>query len=165
MIPAKSLVVCGCLLAAAAAGRAETALPETDSPARQDRTVQDSATALVWQQNTADTNGDGKITAAAHPEGDKMSWQQAMNYCAGLSYAGTDDWRLPESTELDTLVDVARSYPAILPAYQAESDGYWAATISPDVKGEAQYVHFNYGTDSTRSKTKKLFVRCVRKAQ
>ena len=124
--------------------------------------VKDSATKLIWQQNTADTNEDGAVTTARYPEGDKVPWQKAMNFCQGLNYAGSPDWRLPKIVELDSLVDFTRSYPAINPIFGCEADAYWSATVAADSSTKAQYVHFNFGSDSSKPKAKMLFVRCVR---
>jgi hypothetical protein len=41
-----------------------------------DKVVQDENTYLMWQQGTADTNKDGKIS-----EDDMLKWQYADNYC------------------------------------------------------------------------------------
>ena len=127
--------------------------------------VKDGATKLIWQQNTADTNEDGIVTAARYPAGDKVEWQKAMNFCQGLNYAGSPDWRLPESTELDSLVDYVRSHPAIDPLFTCETDAYWSATTAKDLPTKAQYMHFNFGSESSKAKTKMLFVRCVRNGE
>ena len=59
-----------------------------------DGTVTDSCTGLVWQKDTADINGDGTIDLD-----DELTWQDALKYCDGLSFAGHDDWRLPNVRE------------------------------------------------------------------
>lgn len=127
--------------------------------------VHDSKTGLVWQQNSADTNHDGSVTSAPYPAGDTMKWQDAMDYCKELEYAGRTDWRLPDLQELTTLVDYVRSYPAIDQLFQCESDYYWSASTYEEDGNEAWYIHFNFGSDHWKAKDKRAFVRCVRKDQ
>lgn len=127
-----------------------------------DVVVVDSKTGLVWQRETADTNEDRLIISAADPEGDMMTWQDAMIHCRDLVFAGSSDWRLPDITELSGIVDFHHTYPAVAPVFQCESSYYWSGTTVADNANKARYVHFNFGTDSSKSKEKKAFVRCVR---
>ena len=71
-----------------------------------DGTVTDNVTGLVWQQNT-DTDGDGDMDAA-----DKMSSTAAVAYCENLTYAGHDDWQLPEIKQLYSLIDFSGFDPS-----------------------------------------------------
>ena len=57
-------------------------------------TVTDSAAELMWQQG----------------EGGLRSWQDVSAYCAALSLAGHDDWRLPTVEELRSLADETLGY-------------------------------------------------------
>ncbi|MFZ4440040.1 MAG: DUF1566 domain-containing protein [Syntrophales bacterium] len=60
-------------------------------------TVSDTATGLMWQQETVR----------------EIDWKTALAYAEGLSLAGYDDWRLPTITELQTIVDYRHRAPAI----------------------------------------------------
>ncbi len=151
-----------CIVTAVILTRAATGLSFSLETVDGDMVVKDAKTKLIWQQNTADMNEDGIITAGSRPDGDKVSWQQAMDYCQELSFAGSSDWRLPENTELDSLVDYAKSYPAINAQFGCEGDAYWSAIDAPGSAKKALYIHFNFGSESSKEKTKKLFVRCVR---
>ena len=71
-----------------------------------DGTVTDTCTRLMWQQDTADVNGDG-----LRNEGDQPPWCSALAYCEDLELAGHDDWRLPNITELQSIVDHGRFSP------------------------------------------------------
>lgn len=81
-----------------------------------DGTVTDTATGLMWQQETVP----GKI------------WQFALDYAETLSLAGYKDWRLPTKTELQTIVDFKRKNPAIDTTFfpNTLSSQYWSSTTS-----------------------------------
>jgi hypothetical protein len=57
-------------------------------------TITDNATGLMWMQND---NGTGVI------------WEDALSYAENLTYAGYSDWRLPDTKELQSIVDYTRS--------------------------------------------------------
>ncbi|MEZ4649872.1 MAG: DUF1566 domain-containing protein [Candidatus Eisenbacteria bacterium] len=59
-----------------------------------DGTITDSATGLMWMQ---EDNGAG------------VTWEDALSYSESLSFAGHDDWRLPNAKELQSIVDYTRS--------------------------------------------------------
>jgi hypothetical protein len=59
-------------------------------------TVTDLSTGLMWQKlEVTDDNGNAR----------KMVWEEALAYCERLELAGYDDWRLPNSNELQSIVD------------------------------------------------------------
>ena len=66
------------------------------STANGDVIVTDTKTGLVWQK----TYKSGK------------TWQQALDYCENLTYAGYSDWRLPDKNELVSLVNYEKYDPA-----------------------------------------------------
>lgn len=59
-----------------------------------DGTVTDNATGLMWMQND---------------NGAPVLWENALSYCENLSFAGHNDWRLPDAKELQSIVDYSRS--------------------------------------------------------
>lgn len=59
-----------------------------------DGTITDQATGLTWMQTDSQQ---------------ALSWQQALATCQDLSWAGFDDWRLPNAKELQSIVDYSRS--------------------------------------------------------
>ena len=128
-----------------------------------DEVVIDNNTGLVWQQNTADVNNDGSITSGNYPTGDGITWQEAVDYCDGLSFAGSGDWHLPTFTELDSIVDYSQYTPSINETYfQCESTLYWSATTYASSTDEAWFVGFYVGDGSWSYKTDHDYVRCVR---
>ncbi|NER83568.1 MAG: DUF1566 domain-containing protein, partial [Leptolyngbya sp. SIO1D8] len=103
----------------------------------QDGTVTDNATDLMWLQ---DDNGVA------------IDWENALTYADGFSFAGYDDWRLPNIKELQSLVDYAGVYPAIDTSYFniTDDDSYfWSSTsayFSPQSPNYyyGWYVAFGY---------------------
>ncbi len=65
-----------------------------------DGTITDLSTGLMWSQ--ADS-------------GAAMNWEDALAWAEGLSLAGRDDWRLPNSKELQSIVDYTRAPDAVSP--------------------------------------------------
>ncbi|NQV36470.1 MAG: DUF1566 domain-containing protein [Candidatus Marinimicrobia bacterium] len=109
-----------------------------------DGTISDVATGLMWQ---------------ASDNGDTHNWVEALEYAENLSYAGFDDWRLPNAKELQSIVDYTRAPDAINTAQQGPAidpifgvteteSWYWTSTTlleSPPnlgVGGHAIYVTF-----------------------
>jgi hypothetical protein len=105
-----------------------------------DGTVTDTSTGLMWQQATADS----------------FQWHEALTYCENLSFAGYDDWRLPNANELQSLVDYGKEFPAInTKAFpdtpNTEASYYWTSTHSLYYTNTAYYVWFGKGvTDHDR---------------
>ena len=108
----------------------------------QDGTVTDTCTGLMWQRDTADANEDGAIGVE-----DRLNWQAALHYCESLSFAGHDDWRLPNLRELQSIVDYGRFNPVIDPVFGAVSEWYWSSSKFADAPDYAWLVDFLEGQD------------------
>ena len=97
-----------------------------------------------------------------------LNWEEAIDFCEGLRYAGKDDWRLPNVKELHSIVDYTKSpethgTPAIdrlfyctqivNEADQVDYPCYWSSTThayygGPDGEprgGSANYIAFGRG--------------------
>jgi hypothetical protein len=121
-----------------------------------DGTVTDTCTWLMWQKDTADV---GMVGAC-----------EALAYCENLSFAGHDDWRLPNVRELQSIVDYGRSEPAIDPIFAAFPHMYWSSTrhvVYPEVtwfvtfrSGYVTVIDFEQNSNSVFG-----YVRAVRHAQ
>jgi len=108
-------------------------------------TITDNATGLTWTQNDS---------------GQGLDWEGALNYCENLDYAGSSDWRLPNSKELQSIVDYSRSPDATNSAAidsiftissitneagQLDYPAFWSSTThatSDGHSGAANYVTF-----------------------
>ena len=64
------------------------------------KVVIDQNTHLMWQDD-------------ASVEQVEKSWEGAKRFCANLSFAGFNDWRLPSRIELLSIADKSRYRPAI----------------------------------------------------
>lgn len=127
-----------------------------------DGTVTDNCTGLMWQQATADVNGDGEITDAEHPAGDSVDWQHALQYCESLESAGHTDWRLPNVIELQSIVDYERFDPAIDPVFSADMTWYWTSSSDVSTPVYAWRVIFLYGDVDSHRKNDYTGLRAVR---
>lgn len=59
----------------------------------------DNVTGLMWTKSS-DLDGNGNVTDA----GDKLSFNNAVEYCSNLTLGGYDDWRLPDIKTLYSLI-------------------------------------------------------------
>lgn len=109
-----------------------------------DGTVTDEATGLMWQQ------ADDSI---------RREWQEALAYCEALELGGHDDWTLPNSKDLQSIVDYRRtSFPAIDEAYfsiteDSETLDFWTSTTFGDWKNYANVIAFGKALSKTGDQT------------
>ena len=114
--------------------------------------VTDPITGLVWQ-GTQTSN---------------KTWQEAIDYCENLDYAGSSNWRLPGPLELFSLVDVSRSSAASsIPGMSIGK--YWSSASSLSSSSSAYCLisasgssDVTNGTIGNQSKTSGNYVRCIR---
>lgn len=116
--------------------------------------VVDISTSLIWQ----DSNDTSTL---------KKSFEDALTYCENLDFAGSSDWRLPNSSELYLLADRRRSNPAISKEFEYVSDTYlqdfyWSSTTSAESNSTAWALYFHYGSGVLKNKNELGFIRCVR---
>ena len=122
-----------------------------------DGTVSDRCTGLMWQKGTADTNGDGTVN-----DKDPLLWCDAIRYCENLSFAGRDDWRLPNIRELQSIVDYGRFAPSIDPDLGALSTWYWSSTTYANTPTFAWIVYFGWGSVYDAEKSQAYSLKAVR---
>ena len=99
-----------------------------------DGTVTDEATGLMWQQ--AD-------------DGETRNWEEALAYANEAQIGGYDDWRLPNTKELQSIIDYTKTTIPVVDESVftiSEADSYfWTGTTLGDFKAQACYVAFGYG--------------------
>jgi hypothetical protein len=103
-----------------------------------DGTVSDLATGLMWMQGDSGTG---------------MDWEQALVYAQAqnkANYLGHNDWRLPNSKELQSLVDYTRSPGALNPAQVGPSiDPLFTCTGITNESGKPDYPFYWTSTSAT----------------
>jgi len=124
-------------------------LPESYWLDNSDGTVTDLNTGLMWQQSDDDTT---------------RTWEQALSYCEGLTYATYSDWRLPNIRELYSLVDTNQYQPAITSIYFPNTNNsiFWSSTTHSYVATNAHSVNFSTGRFDVNAKIDSNLARCVR---
>jgi hypothetical protein len=113
--------------------------------------VVDRVTGLMWQRRV---------------DPGTRSWTEATAYCACLSLAGQEDWRLPTRMELVSIVDFTRDAPAIDPAAFPDTPPawFWTASRWAEDPSFAWYIYFENGFTNFIDQGATYQVRCVRPA-
>lgn len=111
----------------------------------------DTATDLKWQE------GDGSDGAATR------TWEEALSYCENLTLDGSDDWRLPNISELFSIADYSQYNPAIAPEFSSQVYHYWSSTTNWKSPSYALTVYFRTGDGKSQDKVSNVnsYVRCV----
>lgn len=109
-----------------AAAHSGVAWPATRYLDNQDGTVSDKLTGLIWLKNAGCFSP--VVWAAAIADANQL----ANGACGLTDGSKTGDWRLPNLVELESIVDVSASNPAITTGspFINVSDGiYWTSTV------------------------------------
>lgn len=105
-----------------------------------DSTVTDYATSLMWQQVD---------------DGNTYDWKDALAYATSSELAGFTDWRVPNTKELQSIVDYdGTTWPAIDEDYFECTDAdswFWTGTTQGDFPYTACYLAFGkaYSKDNS----------------
>ena len=92
----------------------------------------------------------------------KKDWRGTKTYCRNLQLDGYSDWRVPDITELRTILDRSRS-PKIRKEFRyGRAYLYWASTVYGDGSLFSYYVRFNDGGSGFGNNKVDGYVRCVR---
>ena len=138
---------------------------------QKDGTVLDTQTQLVWKRCSEGQRWDADdSTCSGRATG--YTWPQALNNVqilnSGGGYANYSDWRLPNNKELESIVSLHCSAPAInLEVFPntARSTFYWSSTpyLYASNNGRSVWVYkFDRGTTSVVPKGAIEQVRLVR---
>jgi hypothetical protein len=118
-----------------------------DSTVEDEKTVVDSNTGLEWQYTVKNTS---------------YYWEDADNYCRGLTYAGKTGWRLPTRKEFYSIVDNSRTNPPTDPEYFNDTRKFWTSKVYAQENSTSKwYLDFSDGSSGVDKSTKK-YARCVR---
>ena len=105
-----------------------------------DGTITDKATSLMWQ----------KVD-----DGNTYNWKDALNYAKKSELANYNDWRLPNTKELQSIVDYdKKTIPAINENFfecTNNDSWFWTSTTQGDFKYTACYIAFGkaYSKDNS----------------
>ncbi|MBV6343263.1 DUF1566 domain-containing protein, partial [Candidatus Magnetobacterium casense] len=105
--------------------RAGVAWPDPRFTDNGDQTLTDQLTGLVWPSD-AGTPSVNNCTDG------QMNWQAALSYVSCLNtnnYLGHNDWRLPNRTELRSIVDFGTFSPTFkYPFHNGDGTPYWSSS-------------------------------------
>lgn len=123
-------------------------------------TVTDNSTALMWKQCSEGQSGAGCSGTAT-----SMNWSVALTAAADTSFAGFNDWRLPNITELKSLIETACFNPAVNEIRFPNTTlfYYWTSSSCTFDASLAWPVNLQNGLiDNYNNKSSNLGVRLVR---
>jgi hypothetical protein len=147
-------------------------------------TLTDSTNGLTWTKcsmKTVSSNPEMDTTPECTDTHGRGTWEEALAACENLDFAGRTDWRLPNVTELHSLIDVTQregefinpnDFPNI-PGSLENPPYYWTSTTynglpyapCETVTDCAWYVNFydGYveGVKLRSQKDQENYVRCV----
>lgn len=121
-------------------------------------TVTDNLTGLIWLKNAGCSDPVGGITKGTDATTSLLAWANALTWSNNLastacglsdgSVAG--DWRLPSVTELSSLHDLSKSYPALPTEIgtlfsNVQSSCYWSSSTYAGNTNRAWGVDMGWG--------------------
>jgi len=98
-----------------------------------DGTISDLATGLMWMTY------DSAYYSAGESGDAGMDWEESLQWCESLDFAGYSDWKLPDAKELQSIVDYTRSPDTTNSA--AIDELFYASQIT-NVFGVADYGYY-----------------------
>jgi hypothetical protein len=141
-----------------------------------DGTITDTTTGLVWEKLSDDTS--------IHDKDNTYTWANAFAYKIAIlnqeRFAGHDDWRVPNVTELQSLVNYGAVGPAVDAAFNTNcvqwctvlncsctlggnTSYFWSSTVFQPYPNYAMAIFFYTGVvDRTTAPTQSFHVRAVR---
>src|SRR5208337_2428624 len=122
--------------------------------------VTDNITGLMWQGCPVGLSGNG-CTGLGASNG---PWMNALQSCNALTWGGYKDWRLPDLYELESIVDLGTSSPAIdIKAFPATpANPFWTSSSSAGGGSSAWCVEFGAGGAEPSPSGNAYYGRCVR---
>jgi len=135
--------------------------PDENFMVEQDGTVLGKNTGLTWMRCSLGQDWDGVTCKGV---GNLLTWGQALKAAKNHQYGGYRDWRLPNKNELESIVELSCSTPAINETSfpQTPAAFFWTSSPYTGVADGAWSVGFAYGTVVASEKTAKNYARLVR---
>ncbi len=125
------------------------------------RTVRDENTGLVWEIKSPDPEAINHMDGTYAWEAAGTEYIEAMNQAA---YGGFSDWRLPNKDELRSILNYARTNPAVDTWYfpHTVTDAYWVANTFAMQPELGWILFFGFGSATASGLTIPRHVRAVR---
>lgn len=125
-----------------------------------DGTITDNATGLMWVKDPSQLGGVWGTPGSPS----QMTWNNAIDNCLALDYAGHSDWRLPNIKEIMSIVDYSKFYPSIDETFFPNNPAgyYWSSTTYTNNTSYAWYMDFYGSVVSNDTKIRPLYVYPVR---
>lgn len=125
-----------------------------------DGTVTDIATGLMWAQCVAGVEGVECGSGSPAP----MDWASALEFAQNSTLAQHNDWRLPNSKELFSLIDFNRVEPAInLNIFPSTTVDYtWTSSPMIEFSQDSWFINFKTGLNWFKGRSDQMLVRLVR---
>ncbi len=126
--------------------------------------VSDKLTGLMWVRDL------NTVIIKGSTNGISTTWQNALGSVKQANdnsvYCGYTDWRLPNLNELKSLVNYAKSSPAVWLNTEGfanvRANSYWSSTSYAPNTSYAWYVYFDYGNVNAYVKDGNRYVWPVR---
>jgi len=117
-----------------------------------DNTVTDNVTGLMWQKDQSDHT---------------ILWNDTVKYCEGIDNGGYDDWRLPTSIELISIIDNSKARPSthdgVFTGYFRAMKYWWSSTTQVYGNADRAWVVNGIGGIGNHPQTESAAcVKCVR---
>ena len=146
-----------------------SAIPQSTNPSdftiNSDGTVEDRRTGLMWKRCPEGLSG----ATCASGFASSMRWQDALNTASNSTFAGYDNWRLPNIQELRTIVEDQCADPTInaniFPrtiAINSSVSEYWSSSPEPLLKSAGWLLDFRLGNVLRGQSFGRHLVRLVR---
>jgi Protein of unknown function (DUF1566)/Secretion system C-terminal sorting domain len=74
-----------------------------------DNTITDKSTRLMWAKFDSGNKVFASLLSNYTKSDGSLDWEEALDFAENLSFAGYDDWRLPNAKELHSILDYTRS--------------------------------------------------------
>jgi len=127
-------------------------------------TVTDTRTGLMWKQCAEGFSGTNCQVGSRQD----LTWAEALDRAESSTFAGYEDWRLPNVKELSSLVEDCRASPAINTNHFPNTPpaaGFWTGSPSAFSSNDAWIVVFAYGEARYLDRSNGFRVRLVRGGQ
>ena len=108
-----------------------------------DGTVSDVVTGLMWKRCPEGLSGEDCSNGSAST----LVWGGSMKAARDSTYAGYDDWRLPNMKEMQTLVDVTENNPAQDTSVFPNPNNvlnYWTSSLAKKTSPVTQSYRINF---------------------